>query len=386
MSLFPLSSTSYLSSCSSQEPIDSKAYRRGRSVSCDSESAAISRAASTVMSNIRSSSVSLDEFSIHPISSRDTSYDHELLLGIEKTIREFILLSKRFANGYKKDLLYIESGIWSADIFFKACQYYRKETTLKVSYLIDNNNFIEGCASKSYFEHVRDPKTNLQVPYTFRVKKDVLPSKALKSFFENFSICDSALLYSIALHKAFLDLLGKFRFNYLFQGEHRMVIGDTENLFAINPNDYSLINRLVLFQSRRENLDGVKPGSLCYFRGVTDFSKKHRFGFGKEMYTICVDSTPGKELFIGFGLDLRGESGEAIRKKMLNAYNTPPSWDKFLNEKHREFYKGYMEESWGERERQAVLEDIPELPTVIDLKVNNELVDKLIWSHPGKVV
>lgn len=246
---------------------------------------------------------------LEPLTAIHNELNHEIKLATH--LQAIAKRSRESLNGYAENPSFLDTGMWYPSDLFMALT--KTQQTGKINLLMEKDAFYYGYANPEFFEPVKEQGGVERGRCAFQVKDGVPAADALKEIRTGFTICDCTMAYSIAFYETLLDILGEEKFNRLFQGHFRMVLG--QSLTFCTPEN--------LLCEHRNGSPFIKKGKRFYFEGVQYFHDKHLFSPWGGIHVVCIDDTANRQLFTGFGLDPEGETAEQIIQKLLEAYNEP---------------------------------------------------------------
>ncbi|HXF28270.1 MAG TPA: hypothetical protein VN457_00340, partial [Chlamydiales bacterium] len=194
------------------------------------------------------------------------------------------------------------------------------------------DDYVSGYTNDTYFKKVDG--------MTFVLRANNAASDALESFFKGLTIADCGSVASACHYKAFLDILGKEKFNQIFAatGPYPLVI--SAEGFDSGIDDGILASQTIDGSKRLIGTIGnrlVQVGEECHFGGVQWYLDKHPNGHLGGYNVICVGkNSDGKQLFLGFGFK-KPLTEEEIYDLLLDGYNLERSEeDKLFIEEDQE--------------------------------------------------
>jgi hypothetical protein len=191
------------------------------------------------------------------------------------------------------------SGVWYFIDYQKYCD--RTDNSCKEEYEY-------GFANPAYWE--------MTSPFVFRIKNDVAPSLAIKSFLQGFTIADCGSVIVACQYAALLNVLGEEKFNTLFD---ESAVPLTISRFIFDPQT----NPIAYFFSRADKIPEI--GDMCHFEGVSFYSVKHPLGHARGWTVVCSGKNRLDEnLYYGFGPEdfrVNGVTERNLNRFFLNYYN-----------------------------------------------------------------
>lgn len=231
----------------------------------------------------------------------------------------------------------LDKGIWYPKGYIDALK--KWGATSRIQWLKEKDKLIKGLAPRAFFT----PKHGSS--FHFIARPEVKASEAVEAAIKGLGIYDCGMVCQIARYKAMLKILGEDKFNQLFDSKKGAAVNigyleDDEKqpmrLFidfpeaelgkaASEKNDLSILN-----WGKVDNRP-VKVGQLVLFHGVREYKLKHPHGVGGSFNVICVDDTPGKQLYAAFGLGPRGVTEKKIYEVMVASFNQPSFHSEILH-------------------------------------------------------
>jgi hypothetical protein len=179
-----------------------------------------------------------------------------------------------------------------------------------------NNTFMTGAVPKKDFSLIEDSTYPTGYQGGFILKKGKSPSEALETIRKGLTLTGCGEVCQIAHYEALLSVLGKEKFNALFAADSPTPL----RIDAVNMKNP--IYRL--FQNTKIDGKPIEKGTQYHFTNSRLYIMKHPTGEARGINVLCVDDTPGKEKFIGLGLDPKGETSAQIAKRLFEEYNKSP--------------------------------------------------------------
>lgn len=287
--------------------------------------------------------------------------------------------SKKSLDGYRDDISLLDKGMWYSSDLFTALK--MTNQIERINELTENSAFFNGYLNPKFFEQVREDGKNSRS--CFQVKDGIPAAEALRAIVTGFSICDCTMAYSVAFYGALLDILKDDKFNRLFQGHFKMIIGQ--------PNTFCSPEALFTEQMKEgaskpteKGYRNIKKGQHAYFEGLLNYHEKHPFGHWGGINTVCVDDTPGRQLFTGLGLNPEGESEEQINQKLLERYNDSPNVKLGLNKELEDKYEHCIFYAQLNEDDQRTLKDVMGFidPSSV---YKMDLIHRLLKANPEEV-
>lgn len=293
-------------------------------------------------------------FQLNLSSSHHPVRNPEKLAVVQKSLRmatvrwmKMITESNQEAREkYLKDHSYLQKNIWYAEDLLKACLDCKENPT--ADWIRKHHFQLIGRLPPKYFDKIKDEQSKVKFkPYYFIAKKTMLASDALHEAVKGLSIIDCGTACQIALYGALLDVLEKEKFNRVFSD----CFGQLMNLEYQEDNELQPMRHFTRFsltvleetikkmakqslgsvlEKGIKNLEdgmgemGKRPittGQIISIEGVKDYRKKYPYGVWGNFNVVCCDDTPGKQKFIGLGLNPEGETEAEICDKFLKNYN-----------------------------------------------------------------
>ena len=197
-----------------------------------------------------------------------------------------------------------------------------------------------------YSKHIRAVEDNMFLPPNpkywesntayniFAIKDNVLPSDAIRAWFNGPTIAECANTIQASIYLSILNTYGDDIFNKRFANPVSQFIL-TNNLFAplvkeskkISNTGGTLGNPLFfLFKLIPENtkLENIQHGDIVYIGGVKNYKTKHLDGESGGWNLICIKETDKPLKFLGFGPDGFSKGAltfEELRKLFIDNYN-----------------------------------------------------------------
>lgn len=180
------------------------------------------------------------------------------------------------------------------------------------------NHLWEGYADPKYYERT--------APFTFVLKKGMLPSEGIRAFFRGTTIASRPNIIHACQHRILLDLLGEEKFNLLYQQEEGYlklsIINLTtesrakDTIYCLHKNTNEALCENVGTYGKRP----LQKGDFCSFKNLEFYSDKHP-AEEDEIFVIYVDdNAEGKQLFLGSGFE-RALTEDEIYLWFIEKYN-----------------------------------------------------------------
>jgi hypothetical protein len=251
--------------------------------------------------------------------------------------------AKKTAN-WRADKSALEKGHWYHTDYAMALLHWKQEKRL--NWLKETRPFEFGYATTNFFVRAECQQCK-PCKLEFIAKPAISASEALAAAIESFGITDCGNICQLARYKAIETILGVDKFNRLFDAKRGAAI----NIGYQQDGPNQPMRLFVEFTAQREQAEAflknvdypiefgkignrpVKVGQLTLFHGATNYRLKHPHGEAQSWNVICVDATPGKQSFSGFGLNPQGETEMAIYQRMIKNYNDRPSHQLFMTDK-----------------------------------------------------
>ncbi len=215
----------------------------------------------------------------------------------------------------KSDIASCKGGIWYWDDYFSALAKSRSVGKARLNALVESCGFYNGYAPSTCFRPVKDLRFPTELaPYTFQIKRDVLPSKALDALIKGPSILDCGSFLQLSVFLALKDLLGEERFNVLFAP-------DSDPPLRIDPEWSNMIGCLFFIIPIMRSSE-VQKGDICTFTNIPLYVQKHPTGIA-QAYNVCCNQDRGIRTFSGFGIP-SGSTQDEIEQILFNSFNSDP--------------------------------------------------------------
>jgi hypothetical protein len=219
----------------------------------------------------------------------------------------------RRMEGYAKDSKLLDSGIFYANEYYFAL---KATASPRLEILKKKGNFYHGWCPTAYFSPIKDkrpmPPTGL-LPSVYKIAPGKLPSDALQAFRKGPTFTACGEVCQLAYYEAIKEVLGTEKFNKLFAADSPtpLIIG-----YNVQENPINL-----LINMKTISLKNFTKGQIAYVQNVVIYGDKHLNGEASGFNLICLDDTPGKQKFLGFGLNPNGASVSEIREVLLREFN-----------------------------------------------------------------
>jgi hypothetical protein len=248
----------------------------------------------------------------------------------------------------------VQSGVWYANDHYQAMKIVRDMPKYKASaaklyeYFVNHKSYAIGYVSPKFFEPIEDTNPEMRSPMfgnkrplQFLVKKDVIPSEALKAAASGLSLIDCGIFCQINRYGSLLDHLGEKKFNILFGSSskgQRMNIGYSKD--DNNPMRYFVeftwhAQTYDLFKYAGKQIPplitgtlgarNVTVGQIVSIRGAENHRTKHPWNHNCSYNMICVEDKPGKQAFVSLGVTASSE--QQMNALLTKDYNLPTRWD-----------------------------------------------------------
>ena len=230
---------------------------------------------------------------------------------------------QRRLEGYKTDVKLLNSGFWYPTDYYKALLEKNEKGRLDWG---KKGPFFYGHPPKN-FDTMRDiSKPGGKKISGYILKKETLPSEALKSVRESLCFFDCQEAIQLAQYEALLEILGEKRFNEQFS------LNKSALVLSNNPEETPLF----LFQTcqKFKSLDptfltSMKKGDQVFFTNLPSYRVKHVNGEGAGFHALCSQKGDEKK-FIAFGVPKEGVTEEGMLKVLVEEFNKQPIPSKTL--------------------------------------------------------
>ena len=282
-------------------------------------------------------------------------------------------------------------------------------TIANKSYISRESNYSLGSGlyyKSDYSKYIRTIGDNIYLPPNpkywesntayniFAIKDNVLPSDAIRAWFNGPTIAECANTIQASIYLSILNIFGDEKFNKRFSNPISQFIL-TNNLFAplvkeskkISNTGGTLGNPLFflfeLISPENTNLENIKHGDIVYIKGVKNYNNKHLDGESGGWNLICIKKDREPLKFLGFGPDgfAKGPlSLQELKKLFIDNYNkehTPiekARIEKFTCSDYTGEYR-----SLAETAKKLALDTIPQDSDIIGLtailRLNKDLLN-----------
>lgn len=258
--------------------------------------------------------VFVDEISGFKWNSLDNLRDKLADVAI-KTLQKMLIDNEQRKANFKKDpkdIKQIEAGAFYAEEYYELLEKGNQEK--HKAFLKEIGSFYHGYISPKHFCSLKD-KDSPTGTQGFKIKKDVLPSEALKAAQIGLWITNCAHVIDLAYYEALRQALGDEKFNYIFAYETKTPL----SIHGTNP--------LIIFRASPQKSKPLK-GQIVYIESAYEnqynlYDLKHHYtGESKGFNLLCSD--PEKQKYIGFGLNPSGVTKEEVSEKLRKEYNKKP--------------------------------------------------------------
>lgn len=239
------------------------------------------------------------------------------------SMQEIIKLSNEALASYRSSKAFLQKGVWYPPQLLEACQTMREPKM--VSFLQSADRRYVGYAPPKYFSRIEE-KTNL---FGYRVlhfiaKQDVRASDAIRAAMSGLTLTDCGGTCQIARWSGLHRTLDTPKYDRLFGSE----VGKPINIGYLIDDELQPMRLFVDFTPEaKAHIKGemgsrpVKKGQLIQIWGVPNYPKKYPLGWWQSHSVICVNDTPGEQLFGGLGMDEKGETEHEIHLKLVKQFN-----------------------------------------------------------------
>ena len=230
-------------------------------------------------------------------------------------VRAIVADNTKRMDGYKQDITLLNSGVFSANEYFKALKNQNQKTNL--DYFLNKGSFYHGFASPKHFDMLRDPllsPTRISFNH-FVLKKGVTASAALDAMRQGLSFIGSGEICQIAHYEAIKDVLGTEKFDLLFAAD-----SSTPLRFNLDAE----ISPLTRLQITIGSPKIISKGQIVQFENTPLYQYKHINGDAGGCSALCCDDNPGKETFITPALHPNGVTHAEVSQKFLEEFNQTP--------------------------------------------------------------
>lgn len=151
-------------------------------------------------------------------------------------------------------------------------------------------------------------------------------AECVQAFLKGPIFADCGTAVEAVYFQAILNLLGKQKFDSLFNSrQNKLMIGPYVS-YASLPVNYSIDNFVELIDPRLQdpvNLSELKIGDHICIKGVDGYSIKHPLGNWANLHCVVLGFNKAREpLFKGLGIDSLMTISE-ITKELIDSYNEP---------------------------------------------------------------
>lgn len=227
----------------------------------------------------------------------------------------------------------LDKGIWYPGDYIEALKAKGNASSIqRYEWLRNKGHLVDGWLKKIFFQPVFQ-KMNFvsstivkRRTWNFLANEDVLPSAAVKAAKLGLSILDCGTVCQIARYDALLKILGEEKFNRLFSDQYGQRLNISFDDDALNPLRYFFDFTAAAKKGENGSVNerNVKVGQMISFNGVSKYLQKFPGGMGGNYNVICLDATPGKQLYIGHGLSANGATEKKIATQLIREYNKIP--------------------------------------------------------------
>lgn len=243
---------------------------------------------------------------------------------VAKAMQEIAFCSENVRNNYLADTKFLDTGVWYGADYGAALA--AKNQIIKLHDLRESKAFMYGLLPVQFFEPIFE-EDGMQRAWAFLVRKDQLPSEALKAAMKGLSIIDCGMACQISRYKGLCDILGVEKFNRLFSEPHgcRMNLG-----YNIDDECQPMRYFVSFTQTDDQAVSGsfgnrpIKVGQLIFFHGAPLFRYKHPFSHLSGFNLVCSSDQPGKQLYMGHGVSPDGESEKEVCFRLASGFNAKP--------------------------------------------------------------
>ncbi|MCP5504432.1 MAG: hypothetical protein H7A41_04690 [Chlamydiales bacterium] len=285
------------------------------------------------------------------------TYQTNLELSIEDQVSDVVVQAMKFIVEGSQCLL--SKGCWYPVRYYEALG---EGNPQRRNTLQTNGNFFHGYLPGAFFSHSQlDSPARCASPTgkitEFVVKPRKSSSEALDAILTGLALVDCSNVCQIVHYVAIRTLIGSEKFDKLFQD--RLMIGDysshPENplmtfLVPCHDRNYPsvkavmrpglIVNDPIFGERSLSEEQGVIPvGARVIFTNIEHYTMKHSIGSSASMNVICVDNTPGKELYYAYGISREPVSANQILTYLMESYNKAPSDGAHLNEPCQKWYR-----------------------------------------------
>ncbi|WP_068471257.1 hypothetical protein [Candidatus Protochlamydia phocaeensis] len=217
-----------------------------------------------------------------------------------------------------KDVL--SKGCWYPYDYYRALKKFKQEDRL--TWLVKQCAFYHGLSPLKFFSYVEDTDRSVsgKKMFTFKIKDNIQPSRALDAFNETMSLLDCGTICHLAAARALRDLITPEKFDALFSA-------NSKRRFCLSFKQDSSLNGLFDHVSIK-NESEIKKGDICHFASIVNYVFKHPFGEARGFNVLCLDEN--NHTYLGLGLSPKGVNSQQIEQKLHEAYNQDPIEEGFL--------------------------------------------------------
>jgi hypothetical protein len=237
---------------------------------------------------------------------------HRLAETTVRVAQEMAADNEMRMGSYTHQIEVLNEGVYYPNQYYSALK--TKKQTKRLEWHKQKGNFFHGYASSKYFEQRLDPRnltTGIE-PYSYRIKRGVLPHEALAAFRKGPSLISCGDLCQTAFYEAIREVLGNEKFDLLFAA-------DSPTPFHLGFNTPSLgIYALIIPAAQR------KKGDLVYFTNASSYCERHVNGEARGYVTICMSNDSPEKKYTTLGLSSQGVTVEAMKEVMLQECNAVP--------------------------------------------------------------
>jgi len=144
------------------------------------------------------------------------------------------------------------------------------------------------------------------------VKPNVSASDAIDAAIKGPTIVDCGIACNLAYHKALRDLLGKARYDKIFNGRLVLVYPRPDSLDAF----IQFVKKTVRADTGKPSIQ-IRKGNLAMVHNNEQYPLKHPYGLFPGFNVMCI----GGKRYVGLGTPKDGLTMDEIRKLLVAEFN-----------------------------------------------------------------
>lgn len=215
----------------------------------------------------------------------------------------------------------LSKGIWYGVDYCKALKNFNFQDRLK--WMVQTGASHHGLMPKCF-----TPVKDIQMAAgkkicNFKIAKGYLPSEALDSLDNSFSLLGCGEVIEISIYRSLKDILGKEKFDLLFAWNSK-----TPLEIGGNQDPSWLVFKKITIKSTAS----FQPGDFCHFLNIQLYMMKHPFGVARGYNAICSSKIDTEPKFLALGLNPEEVTIPGVEENLLDEFNKTQEENEFISQ------------------------------------------------------